>query len=282
MIVLMTDFGLKDPYVGIMKGVIKKISPSSEIIDLTHEIPPQNIATGHFMLRHSYKHFPDKTVFVSVVDPGVGTLRRAISIKTDKHYFVGPDNGLFGFLHDERFGDKQVIHLTNTRYFYKMKPDRTFHGRDIFAPIAAHIDSGVMFSELGTPVEGFASFKMTECITKGDEIRIPLLHIDRFGNLIFSMTRDELEERLKGKNFTIEIGDCKIDRISENYDEDSALIALFNSYGLLEIAAPSQSAAKILGLSVGEDSAPVYLKLRVSREAGGQTPMRRKMSNVET
>jgi len=263
MIVLMTDFGMKDPYVGIMKGVIKKISPSSEIIDLTHEIPPQNIAIGHFILKHSYEHFPDKTVFVSVVDPGVGTLRRAISIKTDKHYFVGPDNGLFGFLRDERFEKKKVIHLNNSRYFYKENPERTFHGRDIFAPIAAHIDNGVMFSELGTPVEDFASLKMTESITKGDEIRIPLLHVDRFGNLIFSMTKEELEKRLKGKNFTIEIGDCKIDRISENYDKDSALIALFNSYGLLEIAAPSKSAAKILGLPGGEYPAPVYIKLRV-------------------
>ena len=263
MIVLMTDFGMKDPYVGIMKGVIKKISPSSEIIDLTHEIPPQNISIGHFILKHSCEHFPDQTVFVCVVDPGVGTSRRAVAIQAGKHYFVGSDNGLFGFLHDERFEDTKVIHLTNTSYFYKRKPDRTFHGRDIFAPIAAHIDSGVMFFELGTPVENFASLKMTECITKGDEIRIPLLHIDRFGNLIFSMTRDELEERLKDKNFTIEIGDCKIDRISENYDEKSAFIALFNSYGLLEIAAPSQNAANILGLSRGEDTAPVYLKLRV-------------------
>ena len=249
MIVLMTDFGLQDPYVGIMKGVIKKLSPLSEIIDLTHGIPPQNVPLAHFVLSHSWQHFPDGTVFVSVVDPGVGTGRRPIALRAGGRYFVGPDNGLFGFLWDRGFEDRQTIHLTNTEYFYHGKPAGTFDGRDIFAPVAAHIDGGAMLSEMGCPVDEIEVLPPVECVDRGNETEIPLLHIDRFGNLIFAMTRERCEAKIRGQAFTITLGTHSVERIADHYDEDSPLVALYNSYGLLEIAAPSKSAAEMLGIS---------------------------------
>jgi hypothetical protein len=259
----MTDFGLQDPYVGIMKGVIKTIFPSAEIIDLTHDIPPQNILVAHFILRHSFEHFPDKTVFVSVVDPGVGTERKAIAIALGKYYFVGPDNGLFGFLHDERFKGIQVIHLTKNHYFYKKKPDQTFHGRDIFAPVAAHIDKGAVFSELGSHADGFEYLHTPESIEKGREIEVPLLHIDGFGNMIFSMTREKFEGKVGTAPFSIHLGSHTIKKISKHYDEHEVLVALFNSYGLLEIAAPLNSAAKCLGISGNDKALSVRMRLKI-------------------
>ena len=262
MIVLMTDFGLQDPYVGIMKGVIKRLSPASEIIDLTHGIPPQNVSIAHFVLGHSWEHFPDGTVFVCVVDPGVGTGRRPIAIGAGGQYFVGPDNGLFGFLRDRRIEDWQGVHLTNSDYFYQGKTAGTFDGRDIFAPVAAHIDSGTMLSEMGCPVDEIEVLPPVECLDRGNETEIPLLHIDRFGNLIFAMTRERCEAKIGGHAFSITLGPHSIERIADHYDEDLPLVALYNSYGLLEIAAPLKSAADMLGISRDYPFVTAVLRVR--------------------
>lgn len=257
----MTDFGLRDPYVGIMKGVIKKVAPASEIIDLTHDIPPQNVRTAHFVLRHSCRHFPDGTIFVCVVDPGVGTDRRTIAVRAAGHYFVGPDNGIFSFLCDKGGEDRQVIQLTNADYFYMRNPSGTFDGRDIFAPVAAHIDKGAILSDMGDPVDDIVVLPIDECIDRGEETDIPLLHVDRFGNMIFAMTREQWETKTGGKEFSLSVGSHHIERISDHYDEDTTLVALYNSYGLLEIAAPSKNAAHMLCIS--GDSQPVKAVLRV-------------------
>jgi S-adenosylmethionine hydrolase len=261
MIVLMTDFGLKDPYVGIMKGVIKKTFPLAEIIDLTHDIPPQNVRIAHFVLKNAYRHFPEGTVFVAVVDPGVGTARRPLAIKSGDFFFVGPDNGLFGFLNEADFGMTEAVELTEKRYYYKETPDGTFHGRDIFVPIAAHITSGVPLSRLGTPVKKITSIDIPTCREVAEGIDIPLLHTDRFGNLIFSLPREEFASLTKGGTFSLRLRNQKIGTISENYQSNIPVIALFNSYGLLEIAAPSGSAAEILKISGNEEKTTVYITL---------------------
>jgi S-adenosylmethionine hydrolase len=263
MIVLMTDFGLKDPYVGIMKGVIKKTFPLAEIIDLTHEIPPHNVRIAHFVLKNSCRHFPKGTVFVAVIDPGVGTARRPLAIKGGDFFFVGPDNGLFGFLKEPGFGMTEAVELTEKRYYYTETPDGTFHGRDIFAPIAAHITSGVPLSRLGTPVQEIKSIDIPQCREVPGEIDIPLIHTDRFGNLIFSLTREEFGTLTKGGAFLLKLGNQKIETISKNYQSEMPVIALFNSYGLLEIAAPSQSAAEILKISGKSENATVYATLNL-------------------
>jgi S-adenosylmethionine hydrolase len=261
MIVLMTDFGLQDPYVGIMKGVIKKTFPLAEIIDLTHDIPPQNVKIAHFILKNAYPHFPEGTVFVAVVDPGVGTARRSLAIRSGDFFFVGPDNGIFGFLKEPEFGITEAVELTEKRYYYKETPDLTFHGRDIFAPAAAHIKSGVPLSRLGTPVEKITSIDTPACREVPGGIDIPLLHTDRFGNLIFSLMREEFTALTKGKKFSLSLENQEIDTISENYQSSMLIIALFNSYGLLEIAAPSGSAAEILKISGKPHKAAVYITL---------------------
>jgi S-adenosylmethionine hydrolase len=261
MIVLMTDFGLKDPYVGIMKGVIKKISPQSEIIDLTHEIPPHNITVASFVLKHSCEHFPDKTVFVAVVDPGVGTHRKPVAIKTDRFFFIGPDNGTFSFVKEKSFGKAEFTELTEKRYYYRENPDNTFHGRDIFAPVAAYIEKGVPFSRLGTPVDAIYTIDMPEYRETPGGIEIPLMHTDHFGNLIFSLTREIFEKLRKGRSFTLDFLNYRIDEISPNYESGSPLIALFNSYGLLEIAAPSQSAVGLTKLSEFERKESIFVTL---------------------
>jgi S-adenosylmethionine hydrolase len=263
MIVLMTDFGLKDPYVGIMKGVIKKTFPLAEIIDLTHDIPPHNVRIAHFVLKNAHRHFPEGTVFVAVVDPGVGTVRRPLAIKSGDFFFVGPDNGIFGFLKEADFGITKAVELTERRYYYKETPDGTFHGRDIFAPAAAHIKSGVPLSRLGTPVQEIKNIETPQCREIPGGIDIPLLHTDRFGNLIFSLTKEEFAALTKGGKFSLRLGNHKIDTISENYQSDIPIIALFNSYGLLEIAAPSESAADILEISGKSDKATVYVTLNL-------------------
>jgi S-adenosylmethionine hydrolase len=261
MIVLMTDFGLKDPYVGIMKGVIKKTFPLAEIIDLTHDIPPQSVRIAHFVLKNSCRHFPEGTVFVAVIDPDVGTARRPLAIKSGDFFFVGPDNGIFGFLKEADFGMIEAVELTEKRYYYKAVPDGTFHGRDIFAPTAAHIKSGVPLSRLGTPVQEIKNIETPQCRQVPGGIDIPLLHTDRFGNLIFSLTRDEFAALTKGGPFLLRLGNQKIESISENYRSVMPVIALFNSYGLLEIAAPSESAANILEIAEKLEKTTVYATL---------------------
>ncbi|MEA3471004.1 MAG: SAM-dependent chlorinase/fluorinase [Thermodesulfobacteriota bacterium] len=261
MIVLMTDFGFKDPYVGIMKGVIKKTFPPADIIDLTHDIPSHNVKIANFVLKNSYRHFPKETIFVAVVDPGVGTAQRPLAIKSGNFFFVGPDNGLFGFLKEADFRMTDAVELTENRYYYRETPDSTFHGRDIFAPVAAHIKSGVPLNRLGTPVEEIKSIDTPACREVPGGVDIPLLHIDRFGNLIFSITREEFVTLTGGGKFLLRFSNQKIATLSENYQSEMSVIALFNSYGLLEIAAPSQSAADILEISGKSEKATVYATL---------------------
>jgi len=261
MIVLMTDFGLKDPYVGIMKGVIKKTFPLAEIIDLTHDIPPHNVKIAHFILRNAHRHFPEETVFVAVVDPGVGTTRVPLAIRSGTFFFLGPDNGTFAFLKEPDFGITEAVELSERRYYYREIPDGTFDGRDIFAPAAAHIQSGVPLSRLGTPVKEIKGIDTPVNREVPGGIDIPLLHTDRFGNLIFSLTREKFFALAKKGKFSLIVGNQKIDTISETYQSNMPVIALFNSYGLLEIAAPSGSAAEILEMSGNEEKATVYITL---------------------
>ena len=146
-IALLTDFGTKDYFVGAMKGVILNINENAKIIDITHEIEPQNIRSASFTLRACYKNFPPKTIFVAVVDPGVGSERRAILVETEDYFFIAPDNGLLSFIFNES-DDFLVYEITNEKFF-NQPVSQTFHGRDIFAPCAAHLSKGVLPAEFG-------------------------------------------------------------------------------------------------------------------------------------
>ncbi len=183
-IALLTDFGLGDGDVGVMKGVIAGIALDAHIIDITHDIAPQNIATGAWVLASSYRYFPSGTVFVCVVDPGVGSTRSAIAVHAGAWFFVGPDNGLFSYIYAEQSTHEAVI-LNNPAY-HLPQVSSTFHGRDIFAPAGAYLASGVALSELGEQVEPTMLQRLNARppVRNGSHIEAYVLHIDHFGNLI--------------------------------------------------------------------------------------------------
>ncbi len=194
-ITLLTDFGLKDIYVAVMKGVIYQINPKINIIDLTHDIPPQNIAAGRFNLLNAYPYFPEKTVHIAVVDPEVGTKRRAIAIQFNNNYLVGPDNGLLtGILEPFLTCEMEAINRNNViavelnypEYWRTAKPSTTFHGRDIFASVGAHLASGVPLEKLGTIIDHktLVRLSLPPCQVHDLKIQGCIQYIDGFGNLV--------------------------------------------------------------------------------------------------
>ncbi len=188
-IALLTDFGTRDVYVGVMKGVILGIAPGAALVDLTHDVPAQNVFTGAWLLSTAWRSFPSGTVFLSVVDPGVGTDRRAIALRAGDYAFVGPDNGLFSFvLAASPAGTVRAVTLDNPRY-HLPNPSATFHGRDIFAPVAAQLAIGTPLDALGTPIapESLVRLPLLQPVWQGGELHAHVVHIDSYGNLITSL-----------------------------------------------------------------------------------------------
>ncbi len=238
-ITLLTDFGLEDTYVGIMKGVIISLNPGVTIVDLTHRIKPGDIAQASHALYQACSFFPPDTVHVAVVDPGVGTDRRPILVKSHRHFFVGPDNGLFWPMIK---ADPQalMIHLTNERYFLP-HISRTFHGRDIFAPVAAHLSTGVNPLKMGNAMENPMTLPDTPPTREGDTLVGRIVNIDHFGNIITNIHREEMTRFLGGHQAIIRVGDKKIQGIMTTYGDGTQgkLLALFGSNDFLEIAVNS-------------------------------------------
>lgn len=248
MIALLTDFGTKDYFVAAMKGVVLSINEEAKIVDITHEIEPQNIKSAGFTLASVYQNFPPKTIFVSVVDPGVGSNRRAILVETDKYFFVAPDNGLLSFIF-QREQDFQVFELTDPRFFLP-NVSKTFHGRDVFAPVGAWLSKGIEPKEFGSKINDFIKFENI----KPKHISVNLLeseiiHIDRFGNLITNLKREDVEN-----DFTIEINGKIIEKLLDFYAEaePDEIFAIFGSADYLEIVAYQNSAQDLLKVKTGE------------------------------
>lgn len=257
-ITLTTDFGLDDPYVAIMKGVILGIAPHATIVDYTHGVEPGNIAQAAHLLRSGCQYFPQGTVHVVVVDPGVGSDRRAIAIETPACTFVGPDNGVLALAAQDAqdVGGEQVhiIELTNQQ-FWRSSLSATFHGRDLFAPVAAHLAAGVAFASLGQPTDTFvpADMQVVQCIDNG-LLRGQIVHIDRFGNCITNITRYDLARYGIGEQVIVEIIDQQIGGLIRTYADvpPGRLTCLIGSGGNLEIAVPNGSAAAMLGVGIGD------------------------------
>lgn len=256
-IALLTDFGTQDIYVGVMKGVIWSICPDAQIADLTHEIPPQDVTAGALALWGAFKFFPKGTVFCAVVDPGVGTKRRAIAVQTKEHFFVGPDNGLLWWAISESEIVKGV-ELRNPTYFLP-NISQTFHGRDVFAPVSAHIAKSV-------PLEGFGpELKIDKLVklpplkaeTGKRTIRAKVIHIDRFGNAITNLRQEDFVKwvsKLGRRTWVATIRGFSFKAISTSYAEVpfGEPLLLFNSYGLLEVAVNKGSAAEQVGIQRGD------------------------------
>jgi S-adenosylmethionine hydrolase len=244
-IALLTDFGVRDYFVGAMKGAILSINPGAKIIDITHEIPPQDIKTAAFTLQACCTDFPAETIFVAVVDPGVGSNRKAILVETEKYFFIAPDNGLLSFVFDER---ASVFELTNEKFF-RQTLSRTFHGRDVFAPVAAHLSNGVRPNKFGRETPDFIHFETpAPRRISAEKIEAEIIHVDRFGNLITNLKTEDLPEK-----FSVEIGGRKIDKLRNFYAEAERdeLFMIAGSAGFLEIAAAQNSASKLLNTTGG-------------------------------
>lgn len=182
-IALLTDFGTTDIYVSVMKGVMHGISPDIQIIDISHSIEPQNIKQAAFSLLNAYQYFPVGTIFVVVVDPGVGSQRRAVAVQSGGYVFVAPDNGVLSYVLADLHDDMQAVELNNSAYHLAVV-SRTFHGRDVFAPVAAHMAVGVRLDELGDRVEKLVEFAGLPMTIEGSLARGEVAHIDQFGNVV--------------------------------------------------------------------------------------------------
>lgn len=259
-IVLLTDFGLNDLYVGILKGVIQRISPETHITDLTHSIQPQNIKQAAYLLNNSYVYFEDGTIFLSIVDPGVGANRRAIAVQTDKYYLIAPDNGILSFILDHE-NIINAVELTNEKY-HLMNLSNTFHGRDIFAPVAAYLSNGVDFKELGNKIEPDSIIRLQplKFEIENNNIKGEVIYSDIFGNLITSIPSSSIN--CDFSKAEIKIGEYTISGISKTYSDvyNEELIAYIGSFGYLELGINLGSLSKKMNYIIGDDC-NVYLKL---------------------
>jgi len=262
-ITLITDFGLADPYVGVVKGVILGINPQAVIVDISHAIEPQNIHQAAFVLGTACQFFPQGTIHVVIVDPGVGSRRRAIILKTPSAYFVAPDNGVLSYVlapapvtsgspepgERELSPELQAIAITNPR-FWRHPISSTFHGRDIFAPVAASLSLGIPVHEFGEAVHSLLAFSPPRpSVDAAGAIMGHIIHIDRFGNLITDVSGNDLPQG----DILIEVCHRGIKGLSPSYAEGEELLALIGSDGNLEIAAKNKSAAEMLKAEIGNE-----------------------------
>ena len=250
-IALLTDFGTRDHYAGTMKGVALGICPDAAIVDITHDIPPHDVLGGALELAASYKYFPPGTVFLAVVDPGVGTQRRGIAGDAAGYRFVAPDNGLLTLVFKES-APRRVVELTERRYA-RPTVSRTFEGRDRFAPAAAWLAKGIELTGLGRTLSSWHTLAVAEPAMTDNEVAGEVLRVDRFGNLVTNIERKVFERFAGGAGIEIAAGSHAVDRLVATYaeTEPGSVCALFGSSDHLEIAVNGGSAAERLGLVRG-------------------------------
>jgi S-adenosylmethionine hydrolase len=249
-IALTTDFGLSDHFVGTMKGVILSIAPRAQIVDISHEVTPFEVAEGAYTVAQAYRYFPKGTVHVVVVDPGVGSERRAVLAEAAGQFFLAPDNGVLSMIYARE--KHKVRALTAEKYFLP-EVSRTFHGRDVFAPAAAHLTKGVSPASFGKPIHDYTQLALAKPqMVARRNWGGTILKVDRFGNLITNFHIEEFSE-VTSRQFELSVGLEKVRRLVRSYSEGSPgeLLVLIGSSGYLEVAANQASAAKMLGCGAG-------------------------------
>ncbi|MGH7265848.1 MAG: SAM hydrolase/SAM-dependent halogenase family protein [Candidatus Rokuibacteriota bacterium] len=277
-VTLLSDFGLEDPYVGVVKGVILGINPAARLVDLTHAIPPQDVRRAALALEGAYRSFPPGTVHLAVVDPGVGTARRPLLVRAGGHHFVGPDNGLLGFLFD--LPGTAAVAPTASRY-HGPAVSRTFHARDVFAPVAAHCSRGVPLARFGPRVVDPARLPWPRARREGRRVRGEVLLADRFGNLLTNVGKADLPG--PDARWLVEIGGTRIAGLAGTYADVGigSIGAVIDSSGRLEVFVREGSARERLGIGPG---APVSLWAGTrsassgSRRPSSPSPSRRSSS----
>ncbi|MBW1741049.1 MAG: SAM-dependent chlorinase/fluorinase [Deltaproteobacteria bacterium] len=257
-ITLLTDFGLQDEYVGVMKGVILSINPRVHLIDITHNINRHDVRQAALTVNASFRYFPKGSIHVVVVDPGVGGKRKVICLEQEGHFFVAPDNGVLTMV-IQHGKAKKICAITNRKYFLKPVSD-TFHGRDIFAPAAAYLSKGVDMLCLGQPVALEDVTKLdvpAPFVSAKDELVGTIISIDHFGNLITNINQATLES-FKGqetsKKIVIKLGSSKIQGVSKSYDsvKIGSPVAIFGSRNLLEISLNQGNASNCFKARIGQ------------------------------
>ncbi len=247
---LTTDFGLSDHYVAAMKGVILSICPRAQIVDISHGVSPFEIAEGAYLIAQAYPCFPPKTVHVVVVDPGVGTARRPILLEAAGQYFVGPDNGVLSMVYSR---EKHKVRLISNERYFRKPVSRTFHGRDIFSPVAAHLAAGVPPSRMGKLIQDYLrpSFEKPQRTGKRTWTG-RILRIDRFGNIVTNFHASDFPD-LDRKNFSLAIGPRQVGVMAHNYAEcgPGELFLIVGSSGYLEVSVGQGSAARTIGCETG-------------------------------
>ncbi len=268
-ITLLTDFGTENVYVGVMKGVILSLNPSAVIVDICHDIDPQDVVEAAYLIKSSYRYFPERTVHVIVVDPGVGGDRAIVAIELTGHIFLAPDNGVLTLLIDEGEIDASV-RVENTRYFLN-SISQTFHGRDIFAPVAAHISKGVNIKKLGPPLDQQDLNRVSipkPYLSNAGELAGKIISIDRFGNCISNLDVNCLKKFVKNgseKKLEIKIGKTVIKNLSHSYTDEPPgdPLAIIGSFGYLEIALNCGNACRKLNVEKGDT---ITLKLGAGKK----------------
>ena len=250
---LTTDFGISDGYVGAMKGVVLSCVPEARIVDITHQVPPQDIAAGAFAMYCACPFFPEGSVHIGVVDPGVGSDRRGIVVETERFLYVGPDNGLFSPVY-EREVVRRIVAIENAAL---MRPQvgSTFHGRDVFALVGAHLLKGIPCEQVGPEIEDPVTCDLWGVEERADALVGRVVCVDHFGNAISMLARSQIGAKYPDGDFEIAIGEMRFDRICQTYSEvkEEEALALYGSLDTLEIAVCGGSASRTLGIKRGDE-----------------------------
>ncbi len=261
LITLSSDFGYRDWYVGVMKGVILNLAPDIRIVDVSHDIAAHDIMEAALLLKETIPHFPEGSIHVCIVDPQVGTGRMPIAIDCGSYFLIGPDNGMFSLALENDLRHYRVYHLDKPRYWRTENPDKTFHGRDIFCPIAAHLANDIPIDQLGTRIEKIAELRWVKAINDGAGIQGWVVHIDRFGNCITNISRAQFEshpripvvkeEKIQLKAY---VGSAIVDGIEETYAsvQKGEILMLFGSSGFLEVSVNGEDAASLFSIKRGD------------------------------
>ncbi len=256
-ITLLTDFGLHDQYVAVMKGVIWNIQPDAQIVDISHLVPPQNIAQAAYLVKQTYPYFPNNTIHLVVVDPDVGTPRKALLVSTDWGYFLAPDNGVLSYVYATE-PSFQVREITASHYFLKPRTG-TFDGRDLFAPVAAWMLKGVSAPAIGELLTEYQKFDLPQPVAIQEGIwRCKIVYIDRFGTLVSNLGHEQftqLRDASKQRRFAFRIGEQNVSKLCQAYAEGAKgeVFAILGSSGNVEFSANHGSAQQLTGVEVGAD-----------------------------
>ena len=251
LITLTTDFGTSDSYVAAMKATILSVAGDVPVVDISHSITPQDVMEAAFVLQGAAPYFPPGTVHIVVVDPGVGTIRRCVAVAADDQYFIGPDNGVFSLALNG--SQKSMVELDRREFWRTERPSSTFHGRDIFAPVAAHLANGIQLQEVGSTIDQLVPMHWALPIADNEGIQGWVVHVDHYGNCITNISKKLVSESRHDRGVKCYVGNHIVEGIHTTYGgvAPGEPVVLFNSVDFLEISVNCGNASELMGLGKG-------------------------------